>query len=60
MRKLVAVCSVVGLMSFVGALGVSANEASPCGGTPGIHDGAVGQDPGATGYDNSTASQACN
>ena len=30
------------------------------GGTPGAHDGAVGQDPGATGYNNSTASQACN
>lgn len=31
------------------------------GGTPGYHDGAVGQDPGATGYNNSTASAAvCN
>ncbi|HLY86091.1 MAG TPA: hypothetical protein VKO84_06240 [Gaiellaceae bacterium] len=26
----------------------------PEGGTPGYHDGAVGQDPGATGYNNST------
>jgi len=75
-----AVCSVVGLFSFVGTLSVSANDASPCGaihgafanengnfgflgedgGTPGFHDGAVGQDPGATGYNNSTASAACN
>jgi hypothetical protein len=29
------------------------------GGTPGLHDGAVGQDPGATGYNNPTASPAC-
>lgn len=28
------------------------------GGTPGYHSGAVGQDPGATGYNNSTASAA--
>jgi hypothetical protein len=27
----------------------------PLGGTPGYHNGAVGQDPGATGYNNSTA-----
>jgi hypothetical protein len=26
----------------------------PLGGTPGYHDGAVGQDPGATGYNNSS------
>lgn len=26
------------------------------GGTPGYHDGAVGQDPGATGYNNSQSS----
>ena len=31
----------------------------PLGGTPGLHDGAVGQDPGATGYNNSTASASC-
>jgi hypothetical protein len=30
------------------------------GGTPGYHNGAVGQDVGATGYNNSTASAACN
>ena len=80
MRKIVAVCSLVGLFSFVGVAGVSANEASPCGaihgafasvngnfgwlgdfgGTPGYHNGAVGQDIGATGYNNSTASAACN
>lgn len=30
------------------------------GGTPGYHDGAVGQDSGATGYNNSTASATCN
>lgn len=30
------------------------------GGTPGYHDGAVGQDPGATGYNNSTAAASCN
>ena len=30
------------------------------GGTPGYHDGAVGQEPGATGYNNSTASATCN
>ena len=80
MRKILAVCSVVGLFSFLGTLSVSANNASPCGaihgafanengnfgflgevgGTPGYHNGAVGQDPGATGYNNSTASQACN
>jgi hypothetical protein len=29
------------------------------GGTPGYHNGAVGQDAGATGSNNSTASQAC-
>ena len=77
MRKIVVICSIAGLFSFLGTLGVSANEASPCGaihgafanvngdfgflgelgGTPGYHDGAVGQDPGATGYNNSTASQ---
>lgn len=80
MRKIVAVCSVVGLFSLLGTVSVSANEASPCGaihgafadvngnfgflgdlgGTPGYHDGAVGQDPGATGFKNSTASAACN
>jgi hypothetical protein len=79
-RKILAACSVVGLLSFVGTLSVSANNASPCGaihgafanvngnfgflgdagGTPGYHDGAVGQDAGATGYNNSTASAACN
>ena len=30
------------------------------GGTPGYHGGAVGQDPGATGSNNSSASAACN
>lgn len=80
MRKILAVCSVVGLFSFVGMVSVSANEASACGaihgafanvngnfgflgdmgGTPGYHNGAEGQDPGATGYNNSTASAACN
>ena len=80
MRKILAVCSVIGLLSFLGTVSVSANEASPCGaihgafanvngnfgflgadgGTPGFHDGAVGQDPGATGFNNSTASVACN
>jgi hypothetical protein len=80
MRKILAICSVVGLLSFVGTLSVSANDASPCGavhgafanvngnfgflgdagGTPGYHDGAVGQDFGATGYNNSTASETCN
>ncbi len=80
MRKILAVCSVVGLFSFLGTVSVSANDASPCGaihgafanvngnfgflgdagGTPGYHDGAVGQDPGATGFNNSTASAACN
>jgi hypothetical protein len=29
------------------------------GGTPGYHNGAVGQEPGATGYNNSTASASC-
>lgn len=29
------------------------------GGTPGLHDGAVGQDPGATGFNNSNASTVC-
>ena len=80
MRKILAVCSLLGLFSFVGTLSVSADNASPCGaihgafanvngnfgflgevgGTPGYHDGAVGQDPGATGYNNSTASAVCN
>jgi len=32
----------------------------PLGGTPGYHGGAVGQDPGATGYNNSTAAASCN
>lgn len=79
-RRVLTVCSIVGLLSFLGTLSVSANDASPCGavhgafanvngnfgflgeagGTPGYHDGAVGQDPGATGYKNSTASAACN
>lgn len=79
MKKIFAVCSIVGLLSFLGTLTVSANDASPCGavhgafanvngnfgflgdvgGTPGFHGGAVGQDPGATGFNNSTASQAC-
>jgi hypothetical protein len=30
------------------------------GGTPGYHDGAVGQEQGATGYNNSTAAATCN
>jgi hypothetical protein len=79
MRKILAVCSVVGLFSFLGTVSVSANDASQCGaihgafanvngnfgflgdagGTPGFHDGAVGQDPGATGFNNSTASETC-
>jgi len=80
MKKIAAVCTLVGLLSVIGTLSVSANNASPCGavhgafanvngnfgflgemgGTPGYHDGAVGQDPGATGYNNSSASAACN
>jgi len=80
MRKIVAICSIASLFTLLGAAGVSANEASPCGavhgafanvngnfgflgdlgGTPGYHNGAVGQEVGATGYNNSTASQACN
>lgn len=81
MRKILAVCSVVGLFSFLGTLSVSADGTPACdgaihgafanvngnfgflgdlGGTPGYHNGAVGQDPGATGYNNSTASAACN
>ncbi len=79
MRKILAVCSVVGLFSFLGTVSVSANDASPCGaihgafanvngnfgflgdagGTPGFHDGAVGQDSGATGSNNSIASETC-
>jgi hypothetical protein len=79
MRKILAICSLVGMFSFVGTLSASANEASPCGaihgafanvngnfgflgevgGTPGYHN-AVGQEVGATGYNNSTASAACN
>lgn len=38
-----AFANVNGNFGFLGALG----------GTPGYHDGAVGQDPGATGYNNS-------
>ena len=38
-----AFADVNGDFGFLGALG----------GTPGYHDGAVGQDPGATGYNNS-------
>ena len=81
MRKILAVCSVVGLFSFLGALSVSADGTPSCdgatmgafantngnfgflgaeGGTPGYHDGAVGQDPGATGFNNSTAAASCN
>lgn len=80
MRKILGVCSIVGLFSFLGTISVSANDASPCGaihgafanvngnfgflgdagGTPGYHDGAVGQDLGATGYNNSNASASCN
>jgi hypothetical protein len=30
------------------------------GGTPGYHGGAVGQEPGATGYNDSTAAASCN
>jgi hypothetical protein len=44
-----AFANVNGNFGFLGAVG----------GTPGYHDGAVGQDPGATGYNNSTASQSC-
>jgi hypothetical protein len=77
MRKILAVCSVVGLFSFLGTLSVSANDASPCGAVHGAFanvngnfgwlgpDGgasdrgsSVGQDPGATGYNNS--STGCN
>jgi hypothetical protein len=43
-----AFANVNGNFGFLGGLG----------GTPGYHDGAVGQDPGATGYNNSTASAA--
>ena len=80
MRKVLTVCSIVGLLSFLGTLSVSANDASACGAihgafanvngnfgflgtagrTPGYHDGAVGQDPNATGYNNSNGSVACN
>jgi len=46
-----AFANVNGNFGFLGGLG----------GTPGYHNGAVGQDPGATGYNNSTASAAvCN
>ncbi len=38
-----AFANVNGNFGFLGAVG----------GTPGYHDGAVGQDPGATGYNNS-------
>ena len=38
-----------GDFGFLGALG----------GTPGYHDGAVGQQPYATGYNNSTAGSSC-
>ena len=81
MRKILAVCSVVGLFSFLGALSVSAAGTPACdgaihgafanangnfgflgadGGTPGYHNGAVGQATGATGYNNSTAAASCN
>jgi len=81
MRKILAICSVVGLLSFLGVLSASAAGTPSCdgaihgafanvngdfgwlgpeGGTPGHHDGAVGQDPGATGYNNSTAAASCN
>lgn len=45
-----AFANVNGNFGFLGDLG----------GTPGYHNGAVGQDPGATGYNNSTASASCN
>ncbi|HEX5469677.1 MAG TPA: hypothetical protein VFW80_11590 [Gaiellaceae bacterium] len=45
-----AFANVNGNFGFLGALG----------GTPGYHGGAVGQDPGATGSNNSTAAAACN
>lgn len=79
MRKIVAVCSVVGLFSFLGTLSVSAAGAPSCDGA--IHgafanvngnfgwlgaDGgasdrgtSVGQNPGAVGFNNSTAAAYC-
>ena len=45
-----AFANVNGNFGFLGALG----------GTPGYHNGAVGQEPGATGYNNSTAAASCN
>jgi hypothetical protein len=79
MRKILAVCSVVGLFSFLGALSVSAAGTPACDGA--IHgafanvngnyswlgpDGgasdfgsSVGQDPGATGSNNSNAATYC-
>jgi hypothetical protein len=84
MRKVIAVCSVIGLFSFLGALSVSAAGTPACDGA--IHgafvgvngsgstgnyswlgpDGgasdfgsSVGQDPGATGSNNSNAATYC-
>ncbi len=45
-----AFANVNGNFGFLGGLG----------GTPGYHDGAVGQEVGATGYNNSTAAASCN
>lgn len=45
-----AFANVNGNFGWLGALG----------GTPGYHNGAVGQEPGATGYNNSTAAANCN
>jgi hypothetical protein len=45
-----AFANVNGNFGFLGAAG----------GTPGYHDGAVGQDAGATGSNNSSAAAACN
>ena len=43
-----------------GAFGAFDGDHNLKGGSPAYHDGAVGQEAGATGFNNSTAASACN
>ncbi|MGH3084133.1 MAG: hypothetical protein ACRDNP_08765 [Gaiellaceae bacterium] len=43
-----------------GAFGAFSGDHNLAGGSPAYHDGAVGQEAGATGFNNSTAASLCN
>jgi hypothetical protein len=63
MRKIVAIGLTAGLFSVMGALGVSANDASPCGAIHGAfanvngNFGFLGQDGGTPGYHDGAVGQ---